>query len=134
MDRDTLLLVDSAQQPVDRQREIRKLKGVVQVVERRMEEPLRVLGGRDATECQQMRDHRVDVQCGHQGRCALLVIGQIFPDQGACRGVRIHCPGRPWSEPAAFDWGCIPAGCGLLQPVNANQAELTELVVSPLQP
>ena len=49
---DTFLAVNGAQQPVDRQREIRELEGVVQVVERGLEEALRIVGRRDPSERQ----------------------------------------------------------------------------------
>ena len=90
MDGDPLSPVDGTQQPVDRQREIRKLEGVVQVVERRMEKPFRLFGGRDPPKHQQARDNRVEPQGGHQGSCLRLVDGEVFPDERAWGGSRVH--------------------------------------------
>ena len=80
---DSLAAVQRAQQTVDRQREIRELEGVVQVFERRMEEPLCLFPGGDAPDHKQTRDDRVDPECRRQRGGLRLVDGKMIPDEGA---------------------------------------------------
>ena len=82
--------VDGAQQSVDRQRKIHQLEGVVEMVERRMEKPLRLIGDRNPPDHQETRYDRVDPQRGRQGGCLRLVAGEVLPDDVVSRGSGVH--------------------------------------------
>jgi len=79
VDRDLLLPLDRRQDAIDGHRHVRQLERIVQVIQRRMQEPVSEIRLTDTADRQQPRHRRADPQRRRQSRRGLLIAGQTLP-------------------------------------------------------
>ena len=67
--------------PIDRRRHVREHEGIVQMIERRMQKPLRGFEIVDPANRQQPRNRRADLQLARKHRRGFVVAGETFPKE-----------------------------------------------------
>ena len=82
MDRDALFPLDRRENPIHRRRHVRELERIVQMIERRMQKPLRELRRINPANRQQARDGRADPQLAREHLSGVIVAGQALPENG----------------------------------------------------
>ena len=81
MDRDALVASQSRFDSGDRGGHVGELERIVQVIERRVEEPCGILGVTQAAQAQQARHRRVHVERCGQARSLRVVTRHVLPDE-----------------------------------------------------
>ena len=81
VNRDAFLPLDRGENPLDRRRHVRELERIVQMIERRPQEPLRALQIVDPANREQPRDRRADLQLARKHRRGLVIAGETFPKE-----------------------------------------------------